>query len=52
MLSLADSLAGDGALQPQSESLQAAFTGRIDQRLSLAFVSLFILVYALGGVSL
>jgi len=52
MLSVAESRAENSELRPRSGSLPAAFTGRIDRRLSLVYVSLFILVFSLGGVSL
>src|SRR5690242_5470755 len=52
MLSLAESRAGNSELRPRSDSWSAAFTGRIDRRLTLVYISLFILVFSLGGVSL
>jgi len=54
MFSLADPLLGNphSDLAPQSESLRTAFTGRIDRRLSVVFISLFVFVLSLGGISL
>src|SRR5882724_1357682 len=54
MFSLADPLLGNphSDLAPQSESLRTVFTGRIDRRLSVVFISLFVFVLSLGGISL
>jgi NarL family two-component system sensor histidine kinase LiaS len=52
MLSLAESRTENSELRSRGDSLPSGFTGRIDRRLSLVYISLFILVFSLGGVSL